>query len=160
MDRLIRPDYIVSMDNILDRLFIDRSVGMRLWRSANAWHRAVDKALRPVGLTQVQFLLLSGLEDLGRDGAAVRQNELAQRTRVDVMMTSQVLRTLEAKGLVERLSNPRDQRAKVLILTSEGREAIGRAADLMAHCERMFFLRPTDDVAALMAGMRELAPPG
>jgi DNA-binding MarR family transcriptional regulator len=114
----------------------------------------------PLGLTQVQFLLLSGLEDLGRDGAAVGQNELARRPRIDAMMTSQVLRTLEAKGLVGRLSNPRDQRAKVLILTDEGAEAARRAAGLMVDCERLFFLRPTDDVAASMAGLGGLTPLG
>jgi DNA-binding MarR family transcriptional regulator len=157
---LIVRVYIFSMNNINESLFIDQSTGLRLWRSAICWHHAVDKALRPLGLTQAQFLLLSGLEELGRDERAVNQSDLARRARLDEMMASQVLRTLEAKGLVERLSNPRDRRAKVLSLTPEGCDAARRAADVMVECERMFFLRPAEDVAALMAALRELTPIG
>jgi DNA-binding MarR family transcriptional regulator len=160
MDVLVKSPYILRMNNIPESLFIDRSVGLQLCRAANSWNSAVYRSLSPLGLSQVQFLLLSGLEDLCRNGEPVKQADLAYRTRIDEMMASLVLRTLEAKGLVKRLSNPLDLKAKVLILTSEGGAAARRAADPMVDCERLFFLRPTDEVVALAVGLRELAPFG
>jgi DNA-binding MarR family transcriptional regulator len=160
MDMVIKSAYIVSMNKDCKGLFIDRFVGLRLWRAANSWSRAVNRSLSPLGLTQVQFLLLSGLEDLCRDGEPVRQSRLAYRTGIDEMMASLVLRTLEAKGLVERLSSCLDRRAKVLLLTSEGAEAARRGGDAIVDCERLFFLRPTDDITALTAGLTGLVPFG
>src|SRR4051794_41912041 len=79
----------------------DESPGLMLWRVTNAWQAAQRATLGPFDLTHVQFVLLASLAWLRADGP-VTQRELASHARTDPMMTSQVLRALEAKGLVDR----------------------------------------------------------
>jgi DNA-binding MarR family transcriptional regulator len=82
----------------------------------------------------VQFVLLASLwwlED--HEPEAPTQARLAEQAGTDPMMTSQVLRKLEARGLLERASDPNDTRARRLHLTPAGRDLIARA---LADVER------------------------
>ena len=89
-----------------------------LWRVTNRWQAVIRAALRPFGLTHVQFVLLAALTwAMGK----LTQIELAHRTRTDPMMTSQVLRALERKGLIERREHPTDGRARLLNVTRPAR---------------------------------------
>ena len=49
---------------------------------------------------------------MNQSGEPVTQARLASYAHLDIMMTSQVLRTLEKKRLLERASHPTDHRAK------------------------------------------------
>jgi hypothetical protein len=60
------------------------------------WQRAVARALRPHRLTQVQYAILASLLWLTRREDHVTQVRLASHARLDVTMTSQVLRALGA----------------------------------------------------------------
>src|SRR4030095_368418 len=75
------------------------------------WQRRVAEALRPLELTQVQYALLASLLWLSRKGEEVTQSRLAAHAKLDVMMTSQVLRALEGRGLLERRPPPHPPRA-------------------------------------------------
>ncbi len=57
------------------------------------------------------------------------------------MMTSQVLRALEAKGLIRRAHHPADGRARALTVTSEG-AALATAANTAAESVDRNFFRP------------------
>ncbi len=114
----------------------DDSTGLLLWRVTNAWQAAQRKALRPFGLTHVQFVLLASLTWLGN---ATTQSELAQHAGTDPMMTSQVVRTLESKGLLRRSPHPTDARARHLETTSTGRELANRAVVAVEACDQAFF---------------------
>ena len=74
------------------------SLGFLLWPVTLAWQRAVVAALNPHGLTHVQFVLLASTWWLGETGGSPNQFDLAPQAGTDVKMTSQVVRTLEAKG--------------------------------------------------------------
>lgn len=113
--------------------------GFMLWQTANAWQRAARAALGPVGLTYVQVVLLAGLAELVAEGARVSQAALAQALGADVMMTSQVLRALEADGLVRRDRDPDDTRARTLALTPEGEARLAEAVPLLALLDDSFF---------------------
>ena len=54
-------------------------------------------------------------------------------------MTSQVLRTLEGKGLVERRSDPADARSKAISVTEEGRSLTLRAVREVEAVDHDFF---------------------
>jgi len=54
-------------------------------------------------------------------------------------MTSQVLRTLEKKRLLERASHPTDHRAKAIRLTGSGQTLLGRALPLVEETDRAYF---------------------
>lgn len=54
---------------------------------------------------------------------SVRQNVLAERMGVEAMTLSAYLDRLEARGLIERVADPADRRAKLVRLT-EGADAV------------------------------------
>lgn len=115
------------------------SPGFLLWHVSNRWQRLQRLALRDLGLTHVQFVLLAGVAWLGRDGQPVTQAQLAQHAQTDPMMTSQVVRTLEGKGLIERKPLPRDTRAKSLRVTSHGQTVAAEAMALVEQTDAAFF---------------------
>jgi DNA-binding MarR family transcriptional regulator len=121
------------------------SPGLALWRVTNAWQRTIRAALEPFGLTHVQFVLLAVLTAMDRS-ELVTQRDLAERAATDVMMTSQVLRALEAKGLVERLAHPTDGRARTLAPTSTGIELVNRANAAVETADHTYFAPLGDDV--------------
>jgi len=76
------------------------------------------EALAPLGLTHVQFVLLACVWWLDEHGHAPNQQAIAAQAGTDIKMTSQVLRTLETKGLLERRVDPADTRARIVTPTA------------------------------------------
>ncbi|WP_232248330.1 MarR family winged helix-turn-helix transcriptional regulator [Streptacidiphilus rugosus] len=132
------------------------SPGLLLWQVTNRWQAAQRAALKPYGLTHVQFVLLAALTWLGADGP-VTQKALADQAATDPMMTSQVLRTLEGQGLVERHAHPDDRRARALAVTAEGRELANRAVVAVEACDAEFFGVLAERAPAFTGALRELA---
>lgn len=128
------------MIGALDTAYPDpqASTGLMLWRVTNSWQRAVRAALAPFDLTHVQFVLLAVLASMERS-ALPTQRELAARAATDPMMTSQVLRVLEAKGLVERRAHPTDGRARTLAPTAAGVRLASRANAAVENADRAYF---------------------
>lgn len=116
----------------------DESPGFALWRVTNRWQSAVRAGLKPLGLTHVQFVLLASLTWYQSEHS-VTQEELARHAGVDRMMTSQVLRTLEAKKLVRRLAHPTDRRARSLAVTATGASLANKAIVIVETVDREFF---------------------
>jgi DNA-binding MarR family transcriptional regulator len=116
----------------------DDSPGLLLWQVTNRWQAAQRAALKPYGLTHVQFVVLASLTWLAADGP-VTQKALADHAALDPMMTSQVLRALEADSLVERRDHPVDRRAKAIAVTEVGRSLANRAVKAVEACDSSFF---------------------
>jgi len=87
-----------------------------------AWQRAIRAVLAPHDLTHVQFVLLASLWwiDTHHDQPPT-QTQLAEHSATDPMMTSQVIRKLSARGLVDRTPDPGDGRARRVQITDAGR---------------------------------------
>ena len=134
----------------------EESPGLLLWRVTNTWQAEQRAALAPFGLTHVQFVLLASLTWLDADGP-VTQRHLADSARTDPMMTSQVLRALEGKGLVARTPHPTDARAKALTVTAAGAALANRANEAVEAVDRRFFGRLGAEVDALTRLLRALA---
>lgn len=119
------------------------SPGFLLWRATLRWQRGIAAALRPVGLTHVQFVLLASVWWLSdQHGSADRlpsQREAAAHAETDVMMTSQVLRALERRGLLTRTADPADARVKRLAMTEDGRRLAEQAITLVEAADATFF---------------------
>ena len=111
---------------------LDRpTTGFLMWRVSTKWRTAVDRALKPVGLTHAQFALLAVLSGLSRSGARPRQRAPAETTGVEAIYVSKLARALEKNGLVERPADPDDPRAVRLGLTAKGRAAIIEALQIV-----------------------------
>ena len=115
------------------------STGFLLWQVTVLWQRRIAAALRPHGLTQVQFALLASLLWLSNKESAITQAMLARHAKLDVMMTSQVLRALEKKGFVGRHAHPSDTRAKILSLTKSGKALAWSAIPDVEKADAVFF---------------------
>jgi DNA-binding MarR family transcriptional regulator len=115
------------------------SPGFLLWHATLRWQREMAAALRPLGLTHVQFVLLASTWRLASRGRRPSQRQLADHAGTNVMMTSQVVRSLEARGLLEREPDPRDTRAMRLAVTVEGEAVTRRALTAVEEADRRYF---------------------
>ncbi|MDX6728138.1 MAG: hypothetical protein QOK49_2943 [Baekduia sp.] len=134
------------------------SPGFLLWQTTNAWQRAVREALAPLGLTHVQFVLLATTTWLADAGEVLTQRALATHVQTDEMMTSQVVRALEAKGLIERARHPDDARARTLAPTAAGRALAQQAIPAVEAADGTFFAALGSSERGFLAGLRKLAP--
>jgi DNA-binding MarR family transcriptional regulator len=73
------------------------------------------------------------------------------------MMTSKVLQTLARKGLVERLADPGDGRAKQLQLTILGETQLRQANTLVEQVDNTFFRPLATDATPFNGLMQRLA---
>ncbi|MCV0394578.1 MAG: MarR family transcriptional regulator [Rhizobiaceae bacterium] len=87
----------------------------------------------------------------------VRQSALAERMGVEAMTMSTYVDRLQARGLVERVSDPTDRRAKLVRLTPAAAETLSRIADISAGLrgDLMRDLSP-DDWTHLLASLKSV----
>jgi DNA-binding MarR family transcriptional regulator len=136
------------------------SPGLLLWQVTNLWQRRQRAALKEMDLTHVQFVLLASLAWLSQNAEPVTQARVAEHAKTDAVMTSEVLRTLQRKGLVERRPHPEDTRAKSLKPTPKGTEFVRRAVKLVEQTDQEFFAPLNGDVEALARLLRRLTGAG
>lgn len=117
----------------------DQSIGFSLWQTFMIWNRKINNALTAIELTHTQFVLLAALGWLLKEKEPVSQIRLAEEARTDPMMTSQVLRTLEKKGLITRAPHPDDSRAKEIKLTNYGTEMLSHALNTVQKIDEEYF---------------------
>jgi DNA-binding MarR family transcriptional regulator len=134
----------------------EESPGFLLWHVTLRWQRMIAAALAPLDLTHVQFVLLATAWWLNSRGEDPNQLSLARQAGTDVKMTSEVLRKLEAKGLIVRTVDAADTRAKKLRVTDRGAERAIQAVAVVEAADAAFF-QAAADPAALLAMLRPLA---
>jgi DNA-binding MarR family transcriptional regulator len=117
----------------------EESLGYMFWLTSNLWQRKMVKALKPTGLTLVQLVLLAGVAWLEKEAEEITQVRLARQAKTDVMMTSQVLRKLESKGLVSKRPSESDTRSNVIMLTEKGAEKVAKALGIAENVDSDFF---------------------
>jgi DNA-binding MarR family transcriptional regulator len=133
------------------------SPGFLLWRVTLRWQRAIASALKPLGLTHVQFVLLASTWWLTHvAGEVPTQRRLADHAGIDPMMTSQVLRALEGKGLITRIPDPVDSRVRRLGVSRQGAALARRAIAIVEATDDEFF-RPVGRRSELLETLRSLA---
>lgn len=117
----------------------EQSPGFLLWRVSTKWRREIETALATLHLTHPQFVLLASLGWLTRHHTDVTQVELARHCSTDVNMTSQILRSLEQKGYIERHQRKGDERSKLPRLTEKGAKLVEQAIPLVEKVDNDFF---------------------
>jgi DNA-binding MarR family transcriptional regulator len=115
------------------------SPGFLLWHATLRWQRAIAQTLAPLDLTHVQFVLLACAWWLNAQGERPTQVALATQAGTDVKMTSQVVRSLERKGLIEREVDRADTRARRLSVTRRGATLAQGAITLVEQVDSEFF---------------------
>ncbi|MCR4266938.1 MarR family winged helix-turn-helix transcriptional regulator [Nitratireductor sp. ZSWI3] len=94
----------------------------------------MDRAIAQAGLgvTAGEARTLSHAARAG----SVRQNVLAERMGVEAMTLSGYIDRLEARGLVRRVNDPSDRRAKLVELTDAAEDVLAAVADVAARVRR------------------------
>ena len=135
----------------------EQSLGFLLWQVSTQWRRQIESALGTLGLTHPQFVLLASLVWLTRDRAEVSQVELARHCRMDITTTSQVLRSLEQKGYIERQQRAGNERSKFPHVTEQGVELIRQAIPLVESVDDTFFEKLGPKTEAFVQILQEFA---
>jgi MarR family transcriptional regulator, organic hydroperoxide resistance regulator len=130
------------------------SQGAQLERVATQWHLQLRAALAPLDLTPAQFRLLVATAWLNSRSGGVRQSDISLHANADPVMTSEVLRTLEARGLVTRGPHPTDGRAKAIGITDAGGVLADRAIRLVDLVEGKFFEAGMPEFGALAKSLK------
>jgi MarR family transcriptional regulator, transcriptional regulator for hemolysin len=94
------------------------SFGSLLSRAARQWRRAADLRLQPFELTEATWL---PLVHIARAPESPRQKDLAASMSLDGSSVVRLLDNLEAAGLIRRKEGENDRRAKIILLTPQGR---------------------------------------
>ena len=126
-------------DNTFSVEKAEESPGFLLWQVTNLWQRQIKKALEKYDLTHSQFVLLASIHWLTLQKQDVTQILLSSHTKIDPMTTSTVLRTLQAKGLLQRQEHLTDTRAKTVALTESGKKIIKEAVKVVEAFDKDFF---------------------
>ena len=98
-----------------------REFAYKLGEMARAWRGQVERELKPLGLSFVQWSTLTQIANA--DGALV-QKDLALRVGIDSPTMVGVLDRLVKGALVERRVSPYDRRANTVHLTPAGRKML------------------------------------
>lgn len=100
----------------------DRSVANRLFfRIFQASNILQKQTVSAVGLTTVQWAVLGALSRRGYEGG-IAFNDLTEYLIVSRQSLDGVLKRLEREGYVRRVPHPDDGRARLILLTDQGRE--------------------------------------
>ena len=115
------------------------SSGFLLWKVNNLWQREIRKSLKKYNLTHTQFVVLASVIWLSKEKLNVTQVEIANQIEIDKMMTSNVLRTLEKNGFLERTEHKTDTRAKTIKPTKKGIDILQKAVKEIEEFDDKFF---------------------
>jgi DNA-binding MarR family transcriptional regulator len=128
----------VNFNEISAHPSAEESPGFLLWRVSTLWRRTIEAVLKPLGLTHPQFVLLATTGWLTRTGEKASQAEIGRHAALDPNTTSQILRGLQAKGLIER-SHITAERSKYPKLTPAGAESLAQAIPAVERADAAFF---------------------
>ena len=114
-----------------------------IWTIFKYLQRAKHKLLEEYGITTSQLELLGAIYHISRHDIEVTQILLSQKTGIDPMTTSTILRTLQKKGLINRHESKTDTRARIVEVTDAGSELFEKATVKIKE-GRALFLKKID----------------
>lgn len=118
------------------------------------WRRAIDRKLRPFGLTEALWLPLL---HLSRASEPMRQKDLAASLALDSSSVVRLLDGLQLEGLIERLEGA-DRRAKTIHLTERGLETIAMVENVVGQARSdMFVDVPRAELDAAFSVLQRIA---
>jgi MarR family transcriptional regulator, transcriptional regulator for hemolysin len=113
----------------MNKMDLRRELGFAIGEAKRLATQAMDKRMRPLGLSQATWRTLFHLE---RHGEGITQRALAELMGIEGPSLVRLLDNLERGGLVERRPSPTDRRANTLHLTAKARpllKTINRIAE-------------------------------
>jgi DNA-binding MarR family transcriptional regulator len=122
------------------------------------WQRSISAALRPLGITHGQFVILASVRWFERHSTEPpSQRQIGDRAGTDPMMTSELIRALERLPLLRRRRNPSDGPAYQISTTPAGRYLAERAVPIVEAADDGFFGQVDPEITLDL--LRRLADP-
>ena len=110
------------------------TLGYHLFQLNRRIRRSMDVVMRSeMGITSQQAQVLGAITH-----GHASQCELEEELGVRRSTVSGIIDTMERNGLVERVANPRDKRAKTLVLSDQGRNLSARCSSIMRELDKRF----------------------
>ncbi len=106
------------------------SLGLLLHGLAKEWREAMDRRLRPLGLTRVQWQALLWLS---RAGGELMQGELGDMLEIGAPATVALVDRMERDGLVTRHAVPGDRRRNAVMLTPQAGRLLKAIQDVASE---------------------------
>ncbi|MGD9685072.1 MAG: MarR family winged helix-turn-helix transcriptional regulator [Candidatus Obscuribacterales bacterium] len=97
----------------------------------------IAETIKPMGLVTMEFGLMRLISVYG----PINQQSLASRYNLDRTRVTQLVDSMEEKGLVTRQKDSRDRRSNLIHLTPAGRRLFTRAVKQVTRCQNEF-LKP------------------
>lgn len=102
------------------RIGRDKSAGYMVNWAARLFARAIDRRLRPLGLSSAHMPVMFALGD----GREMSQKALALAASIEQPTMAATLSRMERDGLVQRRPDPGDRRAMLFSLTARAAEKV------------------------------------
>lgn len=109
-----------------------------LFRSRNYVWKNDSRVATRFGVSWTQFLILRALR-FSRDDFTMTPTELYAATQASSSGMAKMLAGLSEKGLVERLSNEKDARSKLVRLTALGADLVEEIVDQLVETNTALF---------------------
>jgi len=132
----------------------EESPGFLLWRISTQWSKSTAAALKPLGLTHPQFIILAIIDWLTGKGAS--QEEIGRLAVLDPKTTAHLLRSLQVKGLIEA-SHITDEKNKFPLLTTTGAKMLTKALPVVECSDAAFFASIDQKNSKIVTTMQILA---
>ena len=133
-----------------------QSVGLIFWKVSTLWQRKIKENLNKINLTHTQFVILASIQELNERNEIITQKEISDFSFVDTMTVSSVLRLLEKKKLITRITHPKDTRANKIEVTSEGQKIIHVAIPIVEAVDDEFFFDDDEKNMKFIELLKEL----
>src|ERR1700737_1632624 len=131
-------------------------LGLRYLTLAYRVRKVVDKHMIASGLSLARWKVLEILAGKG----SIRQKALAQQLGFAERSVTQAVESLAGDGLVERMPDPADGRAKLVTLTDEGAAALAAGTRAGAQVlQRIFGTLDPKNLASLAELLKSLDHP-
>ncbi|WP_207422724.1 MarR family winged helix-turn-helix transcriptional regulator [Desertivirga brevis] len=129
---------------------VEDAPGFLLWQMEMCWQRIANQTLSNFDLTYTQFIVLRISDYLNESNQTVFQHQVAKFSRIDRMMTSRILASLEKKNFIEREKLSGDARAKLVVLTKKGKEILASSQEALTEAEEAFFKQGGENFVKFM----------
>lgn len=130
--------------------------GLLLHAVAKSWREELDRRLKPLGLTRVQWRALLWLD---RAGGEISQSELAGLLEIGAPATVALVDRMERDGLVARRAVQGDRRRNAVLVTARARRLLTRirrrVQELRGEVRRAIPAAELAEVSTLLRRMRE-----
>lgn len=126
----------------LERLFTqgplhkpDDVVGFWVWRLSLSYQRRAEAALKTLGLTHLQMVILTLSAWLNHTRKRASQRDLADISGVQEAQVSLMVKALKQKKLLSQRPSTEDTRVRLIIVTSAGTKLLSEAIPLMSSLQ-------------------------